>query len=75
LDISEEQLSKSLKSFPPDSAGGIDGLRPQFLKDMLLAAPDQNTQTMLLQPLRDLSNRILKGELPMFIRPLFLEPD
>ena len=32
--ISIELIEECLKSFPPGSSGGIDGLRPQHLKDM-----------------------------------------
>jgi hypothetical protein len=43
-DISIELLEHCLKSFPSDSSGGTDGLRPQHLKDMFF-----QSQTRILK--------------------------
>ena len=43
LTISGEDVIQAILSFPKSSAGGPDGLSPQYLKDML---SDQTTQTM-----------------------------
>ena len=34
ITVSEEEVVRAIRSFPNDSAGGPDGLRPQHLKDM-----------------------------------------
>ena len=34
LRVSTDQVLAAIKSFPPGSSGGSDGLRPQHLKDM-----------------------------------------
>jgi hypothetical protein len=35
LIVNESDILKSINSFPCGSAPGIDGMRPQFLKDMV----------------------------------------
>ena len=40
--VSEEEVMVALKSFRPSSAGGVDGLRSEHLKD--LVAPKQLRQ-------------------------------
>jgi hypothetical protein len=69
--ISEELLLGCLKSFPPDSSGGIDGLRPQHLKDMFLSAADASSHTLVLSTWLEFCNMIFSGNLPQPIRPLF----
>ena len=34
MSLSESDIVAALESFPAGSAGGLDGLRPQHLKDM-----------------------------------------
>ena len=33
--VSSEEVRSIIKSFPPGSAGGLDALRPQILKDLM----------------------------------------
>ena len=40
LSVSEDEIIRAINSFPPGSAGGPDGLRPQHLKDMVGPAAD-----------------------------------
>jgi hypothetical protein len=60
-----------MKSFPPDSSGGIDGLRPQHLKDMFLTTTDTSTLLLNLSPLENFCSLIFNGNLPEYIRPFF----
>ncbi|GAU96870.1 LOW QUALITY PROTEIN: hypothetical protein RvY_08244 [Ramazzottius varieornatus] len=39
-EVTVEEILAAVKSFPNGSAGGVDGLRPQHLKDMLSGAPN-----------------------------------
>jgi hypothetical protein len=71
IEISHEVLIKCIQSFPPDSSAGIDGLRPQHVKEMYLGATDTNTLSLNLNPLVSFCNLIFNGKLPDLIRPLF----
>jgi len=69
--ISIELAEDCLKSFPPGSQGGRDGLRSQHLKDMFFSPPDLNTQNLIFQTLQDFTNLIFKGHFPGDIKSLF----
>ncbi|XP_055354395.1 uncharacterized protein LOC129600034 [Paramacrobiotus metropolitanus] len=56
-------------SFPTGSAAGVFGLRPQHLKDLLNRKDDQ--QSDLCVALTDLTNLVLKTDIPEDIRPFF----
>ena len=70
LSVSEADVVKAIKSFPNDSAGGPDGLRPQHLKDMIstIAGPEGEN---LLSSLTSLANLALSGDIPSSVRPIF----
>jgi hypothetical protein len=70
-EIPHEVILGCLKGFPPDSSGGIDGLRPQHLKDMYLNATDPSTHTLNISPLGNFCNMALNGKLPDHIRCYF----
>ena len=57
MSVSVADVRNAIKSFPPGSAGGRDGLRPQHLKDLT----DNQGGTPLCEALRDFSNLVLAG--------------
>jgi hypothetical protein len=65
----EDEIVKSILSFPPGSASGIDGLKPQILKDLLSFGGDEGV--CLRQVLTDFLNLIGSGYVPDSIRPIF----
>jgi len=69
LQRQEADIAAAIKSFPAGSAAGLDGLRPQHLKDMVgeqTAAAGQQ----LLTCLTDFTNNVLSGHVPNVIRPV-----
>ena len=71
LSVMERDIVDSIKSFPAGSAGGIDGLRPQHLKDLTNAQNGEAGQR-LISRLTDFANVCLSGKVPPSIRPHFL---
>jgi len=70
--MSESAILAAVRSFQPGSAGGLDGLRPQHLKDLI------NTGTgdvgrRLLSRLTDLLNICLAGRVPDAVKPVFCD--
>lgn len=61
LQVLPSAVRTACQSFPNGSAAGPDGLRPQHLKDLLVAAPDDS---QLLVAITDLTNFLLEGNLP-----------
>ena len=55
-------------NFPPGSAGGLDGLTPQHLKDLIRIDGEDGA---LLEVLTDFINLVLRGSVPPEIRPIF----
>ena len=62
-----DQVLGAIKSFPPDSSGGPDGLRPQRLK----ALTEKQVRGTLLASLTNLTNFSLAGKTPEWVRPYF----
>jgi hypothetical protein len=60
LQVSNEEVSRAISSFPAGSAGGPDGITPQHLKDLMAFGVDEN----IGQHLSDLVNLLLMGGLP-----------
>ena len=66
----EGEIVHAIRSFPNDSAGGPDGLRPQHLKDM--TGPNSNGGAKaLLSALTRFTTLVLQGKTPVSIRPFF----
>ena len=63
------EVSRTIRAFPSDSAGGPDGLRPDHLKD-LTHRTTGTAGTDLLEALSRLVNRILAGEVPKEVCPV-----
>jgi len=61
-------MSQQLKEYnSPSLTGSFDGLRPQYLKDMLdVTAPDSLDVALL-----DFCNLVLAGGVPIIVRPAF----
>ncbi|GAU89490.1 hypothetical protein RvY_02037 [Ramazzottius varieornatus] len=58
-----EEILAAVKRFPNGSAGGVDGLRPQHLKDMLSGAPNGAT-VALAEALAELITLMHLGRIP-----------
>ena len=69
ISVSEEEIVGAIKSFPNGSAGGLDGLRPQHLKDM--THPSTNEGRALTSALAWFATLVFQGKTPPSIRPLF----
>jgi len=70
--VDENEVRRSVLSFPAVSAGGPDGLRPQHLRDMLLcreAGPD------FLTVLTAFVNLMLAAGYPAEVAPIFFGGD
>ena len=65
--VSEEEVMVALKSFPPNSAVGVDGLRPGHLKD-LVAPQTAEAGRRLLNALANLCSKLLRGQIPKHAR-------
>jgi len=66
----ESDIVDAIKSFPAGSAGGLDRLRPQHLKDMVITQTAVAGQLPLTR-LADFTNTVLSGKVPIAVRPVF----
>lgn len=60
LSVEESQVLEAVYSFPNGTSGGVDGLRPQHLKD-LLSKSNGDANLKLLSSLTNLCNMMLSG--------------
>ncbi|XP_055353423.1 uncharacterized protein LOC129599259 [Paramacrobiotus metropolitanus] len=67
--VTPAELMAAVFSFPSGSAGGVFGLRPQHLKDLLIRKDD--TQSELCLALTDLATMVFRKNLPEDVRPYF----
>ena len=67
--VSEEEVMAALKSFCPSSAGGVDGLRPGHLND-LVAPQTGEAGRRLLIALANLCSKLLRGQIPQHARDI-----
>jgi len=70
LVVSPEQVKKAIKSFLPGSSGGLDGLRPQQIKDMT----ERQIGGTLITTLTHFVNFVLARNVPACVRPFFSGP-
>jgi len=68
--VQDRDIIDAIKSFPAGSAGGIDGLRPQHLKD-LTSVHTGDAGRRLVSRLTEFANLCFAGEVPTAIRPVF----
>ncbi|XP_055337134.1 uncharacterized protein LOC129587422 [Paramacrobiotus metropolitanus] len=66
--ITAAEVISAVFSFPSGSAGGLDGLRPQHLKDLLNCK--DAVESSLCSALCKLMNFIVAGKLPEEVRPI-----
>lgn len=67
LVVSEPDVVEGIKNFPNGSGSGIDGLRPQILKDLL---NNDSGATGLIEALTKLTNMMLAGIIVKDILPI-----
>ena len=65
--VSSSEVLRAVFSFPSGSAGGMDGLRPQHLKDMLGKRDD--TESVLCDALKAFADFVIAGKVPLDLRP------
>mgnify|MGYP003530166697 FL=1 len=70
MELTEANVVEAIKTFPPGSAGGLDGLRPQRLKDMISTETGQAGQRLVYHLTRFV-NLCLAGRVPTAVRPVF----
>ena len=70
LVVLDRDILDAIKSFPAGSAGGIDGMRPQHLKD-LTSVHTGDAGQRLISRLTEFANLCLAGDVPTVIRPVF----
>jgi hypothetical protein len=70
LIVQNRDIIDAIKSFPAGSAGGIDGMRPQHLKDLTSVHTGDAGQRLVSQ-LTEFANVCLAGDVPTAIRPVF----
>ena len=66
----ESEVLKAIRSFPNGSGGGLYGLRPQHLTD-LVGGGNREHESSLLKSLTLYVNLVLAGGVPAEIRPIF----
>jgi len=68
MSVDEDEVRRAVLSFPPGSAGGPDGLRPQHIRDMLTC---QEAGTEFLSALTDFVNLVVAGRCPTDVDAVF----
>jgi hypothetical protein len=69
LTLTEFDIAEAIKTFPAGSAGGLDGLRPQHLKDMTSPFTGGAGQ-QLISSLTEFANICLAGLVPPSVQPV-----
>ena len=68
--VSEEEVMVALQSLRPCSAGGVDGMRPGHLKD-LVAPQTAEAGRRLMKALANICSKLLRSQIPKRARDLF----
>ena len=68
--IAEEEVARAVRSFPNCSAGGLDGLCPHRLKDLISVSAERGGRD-LLSALTNFTNIVLSGKTPQPVRSTF----
>jgi hypothetical protein len=63
LIVNEQNVREAINSFPAGSSPGLDGMRPQYLKDIISLEAGEAGQKAL-RALTKLCNFLLSGQLP-----------
>jgi hypothetical protein len=61
--VNEQNVREAINSFPAGSSPGLDGMRPQYLKDIVSLSAGEAGQRAL-RALTKLCNFLLSGQLP-----------
>ena len=67
LQVSEQDVLKAVRSFPPGSAGGPDGIRPQHILELCTS---HECAAAFLTPLTSFMNLLLRGQCPPEVQPI-----
>ena len=70
LTVTEEQVQSAIKTMPPGSAAGLDGMRPMHLKQ-LISVEATEPGRRLLRSITNLVNLTLRGSVPEYVRDSF----
>lgn len=70
MSVCEEDVKLALSSFPNGSSGGMDGLRPQHLKDLTMTENGE-AASILLSSLTKFCNFVFSGKVTESILPIF----
>ena len=68
LSVNDSEVRKAILSFVSGSSGGIDGLRPQHIRDMLLC---QESGAVFRSALTYFVNTVLAGRCPTEVPTVF----
>ena len=68
--VAATELQERIRSFAPGSAGGLDSLRPQILKN-LVEERMGDAAAGLLAAISSFIGLLLRGEVPEVVRPVF----
>ena len=72
LKVPPYDIVVAIKSFPAGSSCGLDGLKPQHLKDMMTGRQSSgDVGQRLLSKLSEFTNLCLSGDIPDIICPVF----
>jgi len=66
--ITSDELRTAIDAFPNGSAGGLDGLRPQHLKELCKLQGDESSA--LLLALASVGDLMLRGDVPPSVCPI-----
>jgi len=64
----EEDVTAAIRSFPAGSVGGLDGVRPQHLRDL---TSNKETGPALISALTTFINLLMQGKCPSYVTPFF----
>ena len=70
LMVTLEEVEAAIKSMPPGSSGGLDGIRPLHLRQ-LISSEAAECGRRLLRSLTTLTNMVLAGQVPDCVRDAF----
>jgi len=69
LQVENADLQKALWAFPRETGIGRDGLRPEFLKELLMGGRTQAQQSHLWKEVTKYVNHLLAGRVPRSLAP------
>jgi len=72
FECTKDKIYRAILSFPSGSSGGLDGMKPQYLKGSTSPRIGENASN-LLTALTDLINLIFNGKIPEILLPIFFD--